>query len=173
MNREQKSALVDSLTERINTSNHIYLTDIGELNAEDTSKLRRQCFEKQIKLVVVKNTLLKIAFDKAEGDYSELYDILSGHTSLMLSDAGNGPAKLIKEFRKISERPILKGAYVEEGFYIGDQQLDVLASIKTKEEVIGDIILLLQSPMKNVISSLKSGSNILTGVIETLSNKKE
>ncbi len=173
MNRDQKRALVDSLTEKINTSSHIYLTDIGELNAEDTSKLRRQCFEKQIKLIVVKNTLLKIALDKAEKDYSELYNILTGHTSLMLSDVGNMPAKLIKEFRKDNEKPILKGAYVEEGFYLGDQQLDVLASIKTKEEVIGDIILLLQSPMKNVISSLKSGSDIIAGVVKTLSNKEE
>ncbi len=173
MNRDQKSALVDSLTEKINTSNHIYLVDIGELNAEDTGKLRRNCFEKEVKLIVVKNTLLELAFNKVEDDFKEIYDVLKGHTSLMLSETGNVPAKLIKEFRKTNKNPILKAAFVEEGFYIGDEQLDVLASIKSKEEVIGDIILLLQSPLKNVMSSLQSGSNIITGVIKTLSDKKE
>ena len=172
MNRDQKSALVDSLTEKINNSNHIYLVDIGELNAEDTGKLRRNCFEKEVNLIVVKNTLLELAFDKVEGNFTEIYDVLKGHTSLMLSETGNIPAKLIQEFRKTSKKPILKAAFVEEGFYIGDKQLDVLASIKSKEEVIGDIILLLKSPLKNVMSSLQSGSNIITGVIKTLSNKK-
>ncbi|MGQ1910446.1 50S ribosomal protein L10 [Marinifilum sp. RC60d5] len=172
MKREEKIQIIDSLTEEINASNHFYLTDISEMNAEDTSALRRACFEKDIKLIVVKNTLLRIALEKAEGEFDGLTDVLKGATSLMLTETGNLPAKLIKEFRKGNDKPILKGAYVEESLYIGDNELDALTTIKSKEELIGDIVALLQSPIKNVISSLESGKNILAGVVKTLSEKE-
>jgi large subunit ribosomal protein L10 len=172
MRKEQKIQIIDSLTEEINASNHFYLTDISEMNAEDTSALRRACFEKDIKLVVVKNTLLKIALEKAEGEFEGLNDVLKGSTSLMLTETGNLPAKLIKEFRKENDKPILKAAYVEESIYVGDNELDALSTIKSKEELIGDIVALLQSPIKNVVSSLESGKNILAGVVKTLSEKE-
>jgi large subunit ribosomal protein L10 len=172
MNKEQKIQIIDSLTEEINASNHFYLTDISEMNAEQTSALRRACFEKQIKLVVVKNSLLKLALEKAEGEFDGVYDVLKGSTSLMLTETGNLPAKLIKEFRKENDKPILKAAYVEESVYVGDNELEALSTIKSKEELIGDIVALLQSPIKNVVSSLESGKNILAGVVKTLSEKE-
>lgn len=172
MKKEQKIQIIDSLTEEINASNHFYLTDISEMNAEDTSALRRACFEKDIKLVVVKNTLLRIALEKAEGEFEGLDNVLKGATSLMLTETGNLPAKLIKEFRKEHDKPILKAAYVEESLYIGDNELEALTTIKSKEELIGDIVALLQSPIKNVVSSLESGKNILAGVVKTLSEKE-
>ena len=124
-------------------------------------------------MLVVKNTLLKRALEKTEYQVDELYDVLKGPTAIMFTETGNAPAKLIKEFRKKFEKPILKGAYVEESVYIGDDQLGSLVDIKSKEELLGDIIGLLQSPVKNVISQLKSGNNILAGVLETLADKKE
>ncbi len=172
MTREEKNVIIDALTEQINSRGHIYLADISTMNAGDTSDLRRKCFEKDIKLIVVKNTLLKKALEKAEKDYSELFDVLKNPTSVMLTDVANVPAKLIKDFRKSHEKPVLKAAYVEESVYIGDDQLEMLASLKSKEELIGDIILLLQSPVKNVMSALQSGNNILTGVLKTLGEKE-
>lgn len=173
MKREDKNTIVENLKKQINESNHFYLTDISELNASDTSSLRRKCFEKDIKLMVVKNTLLKRALEASEVDFGDLYDVCKNSTSIMFSDTGNIPAKLIKEFRKNHDKPILKAAYVEESVYIGDQFLDKLTEIKSKEELIGDLILLLQSPMKNVLSALQSGSNVLTGVLKTLADKIE
>jgi len=173
MTRDDKKQLIDSLAQRVSESNHFYLADIEALNAEQSGRLRRKCFEKDIKLIVVKNTLLKKALEKIEGDYEGLYPILKNNTSIMLSDTGNLPAKLIKEFRKEWDKPILKGAYVEESIYIGDDQLDVLANIKSKEELIGDIVMLLQSPAKNVISALQSGGNTLTGILKTLEEKEQ
>lgn len=172
MKREEKDAIIESIVEQVKLSNHFYLTDIGDLNAADTSDLRRQCHSNDIKMVVVKNTLLQKALDKCEGEYEELYDVLKGPTSVMFTDHGNAPAKLIKEFRKKKSKPILKAAYVEESIYIGDDLLDTLVSIKSRDELIGDIILLLQSPIKNVISGLNSGGNILHGVLETLAKKE-
>ena len=172
MRREDKSKLIDNLAEQINATPHFYLADISELNALDSSDLRRACFKKDVKLQVVKNTLLKKAFEKSERNVEEIYDTLVNNTSIMFSEVGNVPAKLIKEFRKKKERPILKAAYVEESIYIGDDQLEILANIKSKEELIGDIISLLQSPIKNVVSSLQSGGQTLTGVLETLSKKE-
>lgn len=172
MKREQKIQIIDSLTEEINASNHFYLTDISAMNAERTSALRRVCFEKEVKLIVVKNTLLRIALEKAEGDFEGLNVALKGSTSLMLSETGNLPAKLIKEFRKGHDKPSLKAAYVEQSLYIGDNELNTLCTIKSKEELIGDIVALLQSPINNVISSLESGKNILAGVVKTLSEKE-
>ncbi len=173
MRREEKIAIIDSLTEKLKEYSHFYLTDTAQLNAADTSDLRRKCFEKDIKLIVVKNTLLKRALDNTTGDFEELYPVLKGTTSIMLTKTGNSPAKLIKEFRRKHDKPILKGAYVQESVYVGDNMLDSLVSVKTKHELIGDIIMMLQSPAKNVISALQSGGNTLHGVLETLSKRAE
>lgn len=171
MLKEDKNKIIDELVIHLQNYNHFYLADISDLNASDTSNLRRKCFEKSIELVVVKNTLLQKAMEKFDGKYNELYNVLQGGTSVMFVNSANEPAKLIKEFRKKHAKPLLKGAYVEESVYIGDNQIDVLVSIKSKEELIGDIIGLLQSPIKNVISSLESGKRILSGVVKTLSEK--
>ena len=171
MNREEKNAIVDSLTEIIGQYNHFYLTDTAQLNAADTSALRRACFEKDIIMIVVKNTLLKRALEKSEKNLDELYEVLKGSTSIMLSDTGNIPARLIKDFRKKHDKPVLKGAFVEESVYLGDDLLDSLVAIKSKDELLGDLVSLLQSPMKNVMSALQSGSNIIHGVLDTLSEK--
>jgi len=172
MNREEKNRIIDNLTDSISQARHFYLTDISDLNAETTSKLRRACFEKEITLVVVKNTLLKKAFEKFEGKFDGLYGALSDSTSIMFSQVNNVPAKLIKEFRKTGEKPVLKAAFVEESIYIGDDQLDALSGIKSREELIGDIVLLLQAPARNVISALQSGSIKLAGIVKTLSEKE-
>jgi large subunit ribosomal protein L10 len=171
MRREEKNAIIDSLAERLKEYSHFYLTDTAQLNAADTSDLRRKCFENDIKLVVVKNTLLKRALEQSGVNFEELYPVLKGTTSVMFANSGNGPAKLIREFRKLHSKPVLKGAYVQESIYIGDNMLDALVSVKTKQELIGDIILLLQSPAKNVVSALQSGGNKIHGVLETLSKK--
>ena len=173
MRKEEKNQLVDAITEQLNSNNTIYLADTSELNAEDTSNLRRLCFKSNIKLVVVKNTLLKRAMENSEKDLEELYEALVGPTSLMFSEAGNAPAKLIKDFRKKADRPALKGAFVEEVSYLGDDQLETLVNIKSKNELIADIIALLQSPAKNVISGLQSGEQTLTGILTTLAEKAE
>lgn len=172
MTRDEKNQLIENLAQQLSVAKHIYVADIANLNAEQTSRLRRKCFEHDIKLVVVKNTLLKKALEKIEGDYQELFPVLKSNTSVLLSDTSSAPAKLIKEFRREWDKPLLKGAYVEESIYIGDNQLDALASIKSKEELIGDIILLLQSPAKNVVSALQSGGNKLAGIIKTLQEKE-
>lgn len=173
MKREDKAQIIDKLVEKLKGASHFYLTDTSELNAEVTSKLRRKCFEKDIELLVVKNTLLKKAMEKSEADYSEMFEVLKGSTSIMFTETGNAPGKLIKEFRnKKTLKPIVKAAYVEETVYLGDDQLEVLANIKSKNELIADVIGLLQSPAKNVVSALQSGGQTLTGVLKTLSEKK-
>jgi large subunit ribosomal protein L10 len=175
MTREEKNQFIDSLKEQLANSNYFYLTDIADLNSEATTNLRRLCFKMNVKLQMVKNTLLKKAMEQTDKDLEPLYEVLKGSTSIMWAEAGNVPAKLIKEFRKKqdSEKPILKGAYVEEMAYVGEDQLDILVNIKSKNELIGDIIGLLQSPAKNVISALQSGGQTLTGVLQTLSEKPE
>ncbi len=172
MRREEKNAIIDSLAEKLKEYSHFYLTDTAQLNAADTSDLRRKCFENDIKLIVVKNTLLKRALEMSEGDFNELYPVLKGTTSIMFAQTGNAPARLIKEFRKKHDKPVLKGAYVQESVYVGDTMLDALVSVKTKQELIGDIILLLQSPAKNVVSALQSGGTKIHGVLETLSKRE-
>lgn len=172
MTREEKSQVIEALTTKLTEQNVIYLTDISGLNALQTSNLRRACFKANIKIAVVKNTLLAKAMNKSDKDFGELPSVLKGNTSILLSDTGNAPAKLIKEFRKKSDKPLLKGAYVEEAIYVSDNQLDALVNIKSKEEVIGDIITILQSPAKNVISALQSGGNKLSGILQTLSEKE-
>jgi len=172
MRREEKNAIIDSLAEILKEYSHFYLTDTAQLNAADTSALRRKCFENDVKLIVVKNTLLKRALEMSEGNFEELYPILKGTTSIMFTNSGNTPAKLIKEFRRKHDKPVLKGAYVQESVFIGDKMLDALVAVKTREELIGDLIFLLQSPARNVISALQSSGNTLHGVLETLSKKE-
>ena len=172
MTREEKSQVIQDLTGKLADNPVIYLADISGLNASDTSNLRRACFKANVKLAVVKNTLLAKAMDSSDKDFGELPNVLKGNTSLMMADTGNAPAKVIKAFRKGKEKPILKGAYVEEAVYVGDDQLDNLVNIKSKEEVIGDIIGLLQSPAKNVISALQSGGGKIHGILQTLSEKE-
>ncbi|GAB4311234.1 MAG: 50S ribosomal protein L10 [Bacteroidales bacterium] len=172
MRKEDKNQLVETLVEQLNNNPVIYITDTSDLDAETTSNLRRQCFKNNIKLRVVKNTLLKRAMEKSEKSLDELYGVLKGPSALMFSEVGNAPAKLIKQFRKISDKPVLKGAYVEEMTYLGDDQIDFLVAIKSKDELIGDLIALLQSPAKNVVSALQSGGQQLTGILKTLSEKE-
>jgi large subunit ribosomal protein L10 len=171
MRKEDKSQLIETLTEDLKAAKYLYVTDISDMNVETTGKLRRLCFKKEVKLVVVKNTLLTKAMEKSGKDFGTLYDVLKGHTSIMIAEQGNVPAKLIKEFRKISPKLLLKGAYVEEMIFVGDNQLDALMAIKTKNELIADVIALLNSPAKNVISALQSSGQKLSGVLKTLSER--
>jgi large subunit ribosomal protein L10 len=173
MKKEDKSLVIDSLVEQLANNSHFYLTDVASLTAEKTSQLRRLCFKKDIKMLVVKNSLLQKAMERTTGkDYQSIIDSsLKGSTAILFSEVGSDPAKLIKEFRIKNDRPLLKAAFVEECTYIGDNQLDVLASIKSKNELIGDVIGLLQSPAKNVISGLKASGGKLAGIIKTLSEK--
>ena len=172
MRREEKDVIIDNLAGRLNDTKHFYLTDISSLNAEETSNLRRICFEKEVSLLVVKNTLLRKAMEKSDGDFDDFYDILKDSTSIMFCETGNIPAKLIKEFRKTMEKPILKAAYVEESIYIGDDQLDTLAKIKSKIELLGDLLALLQSPATNLVSALASSGSKMAGALKTLSEKE-
>ncbi|CAM3308487.1 50S ribosomal protein L10 [Zobellia roscoffensis] len=171
MTREEKAIVIQDLTSQLAENSTIYLADISGLNAVQTSDLRRACFKADVKLAVVKNTLLAKAMEASEKEFGELPGVLKGNTSLMFSEVGNVPAKLIKNFRKKSDKPLLKGAFVEESVYIGDENLDALVSIKSKEEMIGEVIGLLQSPAKNVISGLKSGGGKLAGILKTLSER--
>jgi len=172
MTREEKSQVIEELTVQLADNTNIYLTDISGLNAGNTSNLRRACFKADVKLAVVKNTLLEKAMEASDRDFGDLPSTLKGNTSVMYSETGNAPAKVIKAFRKKSDKPLLKGAFIEESIYIGDEQLDMLVDIKSKEELIGDIIGLLQSPAKNVISALQSGGGKLSGILKTLSQKE-
>ncbi|MCH9661784.1 MAG: 50S ribosomal protein L10 [Bacteroidetes bacterium] len=172
MTREEKSQVIEQLTAQLAENANIYLADISGLDAGATSNLRRACFKAGVKLNVVKNTLLAKAMESSDKDFGELADVLKGNTSLMVSETGNAPAKVIKEFRKKSEKPLLKGAFIEEAVYVGDDQLDALVDIKSREELIGEIIGLLQSPAKNVVSALKSGGSTLSGIVKTLSEKE-
>ncbi len=171
MNKEEKSAIINSIAEKLNEYPHFYLADTSELNAADTATLRRVCFEKEIKLMVVKNTLLIKALESVNKAETELVNIIKGSTAVMFTNTGNAPAKLIKEFRMKSPKPVLKAAYVEECVYIGDSALEGLVNIKSREELIGDIIGLLQSPAKNVISALKSSGGKVAGIVKTLSER--
>jgi len=174
MKKEEKSQVIDSLVEQLASNSHFYLTDVASLSADKTSALRRLCFKKNIKMLVVKNSLLKKAMERnTEIDYKPLAVTLKGSTAILFSEVGSDPAKLIKEFRIGNDKPLLKSAFVEGSIYIGDNQLDALASIKSKNEVIGEIIGLLQSPAKNVISALKSSGGKLAGIVKTLSEKPE
>ena len=171
MTREEKASVIEDLTAQLADNSAIYLADISGLDAKTTSDLRRACFKSNIQLSVVKNTLLAKAMEASEREFGELPGVLKGNTSLMFAEVGNAPAKLIKNFRKKSDKPLLKGAFVEESIYIGDENLNTLVEIKSKEELIGDVISLLQSPAKNVISGLKASGGKLSGILKTLSEK--
>ena len=173
MKKEDKAKVLDALYEQITSKPHLYVTDITGMNAAATSNLRRACFRQGVKLIMVKNTLLRKALEKTGTDYSELMPVLKGTTAIMLSDVNKAPAMIIKEFRKRSEVPVLKGAYVEASFYMGDASLDALVQIKSKNELIGEIITLLQSPLQNVLGSLESAPNTVAGVVKTLSERPE
>lgn len=172
MKKEDKKVVIETLTEQVNSYKHLYVSDISGLDAVDTQALRRVCFDANIKLVQVKNTLLKKALENATNNYEEIFSVLKGDSAIMLCDTGNGPAKLIKEFRKTKDKPVFKAAFVEECAYVGEDQLESLISIKSKEELIADIIAMLQAPMQNVISALQSGQNTIAGVVKTLSEKE-
>jgi large subunit ribosomal protein L10 len=171
MTKQEKIQEIEDLTTEISAVKNLYLTDIAGLDAVQTTALRRACFNANIKLSVVKNTLLAKAMDASEKDFGELQSVLKGNTSLMFSESGNSPAKLIKDFRKKSNKPLLKGAYIEESIYIGDEQIDFLESIKSKDELIAEIITILQSPAKNVILALQSGGSNISGILKTLSER--
>lgn len=173
MNREEKSKVINELTDQLQNNATIYLADISGLNAENTSNLRRACHKANVKLEVVKNTMLARAMNDSDKEFGELPEVLKGNTAIMFSEVGNAPAKIIKEFRKKSkqDKPVLKGAFIDASIYVGNDMLDTLVSIKSREELIGEIIGLLQSPAKNVISALQSGGNKLSGILKTLSER--
>lgn len=170
MRKEDKSTIIDTIAATIKGYDYFYLTDISTLNAAKTSALRAECYKSDIKLMVVKNTLLQKALDSLDTDYSELTPVLKGNTAIMLSNVANAPAKLIDKYSK-EGIPALKAAYVQESFYVGAENLKALVNIKSKNELIGEVIGLLQSPIKNVVSALQSGGNTIHGVLETLSKR--
>ena len=172
MKSTEKQVIINNLKDQIDSYSHFYLADISGLNAEDTSNLRRLCFKQDVKLVVAKNTLLRIALEGSNKNAEELYDALKGNTSVMFTEIGNVPAKLIKDFSKKRKKPVLKAAYVEEAVYMGADQLEALIAVKSKNELIGDVVALLQSPMQTLLSQLQSGGNTIHGVLETLKERE-
>jgi large subunit ribosomal protein L10 len=169
MTRIEKDQLIDELVQMLTEKNVVYLTDASGLDSEATTSLRRECYKKDIRVRVVKNTLLRKAMERTEGrEFAELYDVLKGQTALLVGDIGNAPARVLKEFRKKHDMPILKGAYVEEATYLGDNNLEALTNLKSKEELLAEVIALLQSPMKNVVGALNSGGNTLSGLVKAL-----
>lgn len=172
MRKEDKAIIIEQLGEKLNEYAHFYLVDVTGMNAAATSDLRRKCFGAGIKMLVVKNTLLHKAFEASELDYSPLYDCLKGTTAVFFCNTANVPAKLIKEVSK-DGIPGLKAAYAEEGFYVGADQLDALCAIKSKTELLAEVVALLQSPAKNVISALQSGGQTIHGVLKTLGERPE
>ena len=171
MKREEKEQIISSLVENLSKYSNFYITDISNLTVEKTNQLRRLCFNKDIKINVAKNSLIKKALERIDGDYSPIFAALKGSTAIMYSDTGNVPAKLIKEFRRTSDRPVLKGAWIDSSVFLGDNNVETLAALKSKAELVGDIIALLQSPAKNVISGLQSGGHKLSGILKTLEQR--
>lgn len=171
MNKAEKQATIDSLTEKFSNSSFFYFTDTSGLSVEKINKLRRICFEKGINLQVAKNTLIKKALI-AGGKFSDDLDpVLNGPTAIMFTETGNVPAKVIKQFRADSDKPALKAAYIDSAVYVGENQLEALINVKSKFELIGDVVALLQSPAKNVVSALKSSSGKLAGIVKTLQER--
>lgn len=173
MTREDKETIISGLVEKIAAYPNFYITDTSDLTSEKTSKLRRLCFNHKVELKVAKNTLIQKALERSGHDYSPLFDSLKGVSAIMFCEVANAPAKLIKDFRKEGPRPLLKGASIEKAFFIGDTELDNLANLKSKNELIGEIIGLLQSPAKNVVSALQSGKSKLAGIVKTLGDRPE
>ena len=175
MTREEKTSVISELKEQFENRPYFYFTDSSTLTVEEVNKLRALCFEKGVEMKVIKNTLAKKAMETSpeEKGFSPLMDVLKGPTTVMFAETANIPAKVIKEFRKSSKKPVLKAAYIDSGIFIGDDQVDVLASLKSKEELVGDIILLLQSPIKNVLGSLQSGGHTISGLIKALEERAQ
>ena len=171
MNKAEKIKVIDDLSSSLSESKNLYLTDISGLNASQTSDLRRACYKADIKLSVVKNTMLHRAIEASSKDFGDITSVLKGNTSIMFSESGNEPAKIIKQFRKKNDKPILKAAFIEEAIYIGDNQLDILVAIKSREELIGEVVGLLKSPIQNLVSALNAGGKNLSGVLKTLSER--
>jgi large subunit ribosomal protein L10 len=171
MNKEEKHELVIALTEQMKEYGNFYITDTSNLTVAKINHIRRQCFESNITMKVAKNSLIKKAMDAIGGDFAPMHDVLKGSSSILFSKSSTAPAKLIKQLRKKGEKPILKAAYIEASIFVGDNQLDTLINLKSKEQLVGEIIGLLQSPAKNVISALQSGGNILAGVVKTLQER--
>jgi len=171
MNKEEKHELVIALTEQMKEYGNFYITDTSDLTVAKINDIRRKCFESDIMMQVAKNSLIKKAMEAAGGDFSPIYDVLKGSSSILFSKSSTAPAKLIKQLRKKGEKPILKAAYIDSAIFIGDNQLDTLINLKSKEQLVGEIIGLLQSPAKNVISALQSGGNIIAGVVKTLQER--
>jgi large subunit ribosomal protein L10 len=173
MTREEKNKQIEDLMTILDATNNLYIADTSGLNAEQTSDLRRSCFKADIEMTVVKNALLKKAMERSPKNFDDIYEALKGNSSIMISEVGNAPAKLIKDFRKKGNKPLLKAAYIDEAIFVGDNQLDTLVNLKSKNELIGEIILLLESPMKNVISALQGGGGqTIAGLLKTLEERK-
>jgi large subunit ribosomal protein L10 len=173
MTREEKNKQIEDLMTILDATNNLYIADTSGLNAEQTSDLRRACFKADIEMTVVKNALLKKAMERSPKNFDDIYEALKGNSSIMISEVGSAPAKLIKDFRKKGNKPLLKAAYIDEAIFVGDNQLDTLVNLKSKNELIGEIILLLESPMKNVISALQGGGGqTIAGLLKTLEERK-
>ena len=174
MTKQEKTEVIKELQEVLESTNVLYIADTDGLNAQQTSELRRACFKGEISMNVVKNTLLRKAMENVEDkDFSGVFESLKGNSTIFISEKGNAPAKLIQNFRKKTEKPLLKAAWIDSAVFVGDAQLETLANLKSREELIGEIIGLLQSPIKNVVSALKSGGNTIAGLVKTLSEKEE
>lgn len=171
MRKEEKHEVVLALTETIAEYGNFYIADIANLSVAKVNIIRRKCFENGIKMQVAKNKLIRKAMEASEGDFSEMFEVLKGSSSILFSKSANAPAKLIKQLRRTGDKPVLKAAYIDSSIFIGDNQLDALVNLKSKEELVADIIALLQSPAKNVISGLKSGGNKLAGIVKTLQER--
>jgi large subunit ribosomal protein L10 len=171
MNKEEKHELVLALTEQIKEYGNFYITDTANLTVAKVNDIRRKCFESDITMQVAKNSLIKKAMEAAGGDFSPIYDVLKGSSTILFTKSATAPAKLIKQLRRTGEKPILKAAYIDQSVFVGDNQLDTLINLKSKEQLIGEIIGLLQSPAKNVISGLQSGGNKLAGIVKTLQER--
>jgi large subunit ribosomal protein L10 len=171
MNKEEKHDLVLALTEKIKEYGNFYITDTSDLTVEKVNNIRRKCFESDISMQVAKNSLIRKAMDAVGGDFTQMHDVLKGSSSILFSKSATAPAKLIKQLRKQGDKPVLKAAYIDSAIFIGDNQIDTLIKLKSKEQLIGEIIGLLQSPAKNVVSALQSGGNKLAGIVKTLQER--